>query len=174
MALNFTHTLILPSYRVPCYKVSENPPKNHRKSLMGRNAHRRPNGSRNRRNGLKLDIHTHIINIQVSIFFKSIKSNKYTPKGRNWQKMQIASPLGRGIVRMGWNLTKTLIQSISNYPTSKNWLKPKTEQSYSLLVSYCCCSCFSCWRTSCKYCSSCTRCCSSSHFFNSISSHNWF
>ena len=159
---------------MPCFNISQNRSTNHRKSLMGQNVNRKPIGSRNCRNGMKLDTHTHIINIQVAIFLKKFKSNKDTPIGLNGPKTQIASPLGRGIVIMGWNLTKTLIQSISNYPTSKNWLKPKTEQSYSLLVSYCCCSCCSCWRTSCKYCSSCTRCCSSSHFFNSISSHNWF
>ena len=113
---------------------------------MGRNTYRRPIGSRNCRNGTKLDTHTHIIHILVAIFFKLNKSNYDTRKEVNEPKTQIVIQLGLNAVGLSRNFTKPFIQSIYNYPKSKKWLKQKTKQQYSLLVSYCCCSCWSCWR----------------------------
>ena len=146
MGWNLTHTLTLSSYRVPCFKISQNPPTNHRNSLMGRNANRKPIGLSHCQNGLKLDTHTHIINIQVSIFFKLYKFNYHTWKEVNGLKTQIVIQLGLNAVGLSRNFTKPFIQSIYNYPKSKKWLKQKTKQQYSLLVSYCSCSCCSCWR----------------------------
>ena len=141
MGLNLNHTLILSTYRWPCFKIQQNPPTNHQNSLMGRNLNRKPIGSRDCRNWLKLDTRAHIIHIQVAIFLKLNKSNNDTSKELIGPKTQIVSPLGLKAAGLVRNFTKPFIQSISNYPKCKNCLKPKTEQSYSLLVSYCCSFC---------------------------------
>ena len=146
MSWNLTHTLKLSTYRLPCLKNPQNPSTNHPNSLMGPNANARPIGSRNCRNETKLDTHTHIIHIQVAIFFKLNKYNYHTWKEVNGLKTQIVIQLGLNAVRLSRNFTKPFIQSIYNYPKSKKWLKKKMKQQYSLLVSYFCCSCWSCWR----------------------------
>ena len=73
----------------------------------------------------------------VAIFLKLNKSNYDTRKEVNEPKTQIVIQLGLNAVGLSRNFTKPFIQSIYNYPKSKNDLNKRLNNNiayWSLIV----------------------------------------